>query len=62
MAVTARPASFTIYANDFSSFLLLFIVMMEAIYSFETLVLTRATRRHFPGDWILKVRECCNSL
>jgi hypothetical protein len=37
-----------------NSSLILFTVMMEAIRSSETLLLTRATRRHIPEDGILK--------
>jgi hypothetical protein len=35
------------------SLLILFMLMMEAILSFETTLLTRATRRNIPEDGIL---------
>jgi hypothetical protein len=41
-------------ANVVPSSLILLTLMMEAIRSFETLVLTRATRRHIPEDDILQ--------
>jgi hypothetical protein len=34
--------------------------MMEAILSFETSVLTKATRRNIPGDGILYSHRCEN--
>jgi hypothetical protein len=40
-------------ANVVPSSLILVILMMEAINSSETLVLTRVTRRHIPEDDIL---------
>jgi hypothetical protein len=40
-------------ANDPNT-LILFALMVEAILSFETLALTRATQRHIPEDGILQ--------
>jgi hypothetical protein len=40
-------------ANAVTSLLILFILIMEAIRSSETLVLTRATWHHIPEDGIL---------
>jgi hypothetical protein len=42
-----------ITANIVPSLLILFTLMMEAILSFETLILTRATWHHIPEDSIL---------
>jgi hypothetical protein len=42
------------------SSLILFTVMMEAIYSFESSILTRSTRLHIPEDGILHSHRCEN--
>jgi hypothetical protein len=42
-----------ITANDVPSALILFVLMMKAIGSSGTSVLTRATRRHIPEDVVL---------
>jgi hypothetical protein len=45
-----------ITANDVSSSLILFTLMMEAIRSSEISVLTRKTRHHDPEDGILHIQ------
>jgi hypothetical protein len=44
--------------NDVSDSLIISTLMMKAIYSSETSVLTRATCRHIPEDGILLVSFC----
>jgi hypothetical protein len=44
-------------ADIVSSSVILFNLMMEAILSSKTLILTRATRRHIPQDDILHYHE-----
>jgi hypothetical protein len=45
-------------ANVVASSLVLVTLMMEATRSSETLVLTRATRRHMPEDGLLHILAC----
>jgi hypothetical protein len=49
-----------VIANVVPTSLILFTLMIEAITSSETLVLTRATRRHISGDRILRIYTRCD--
>jgi hypothetical protein len=55
-------AQFLVTANVVPSSLILFTLMIEAILSYETSLLTKATLRYIPEDEILSRQldsECC---
>jgi hypothetical protein len=56
--VVSSQRSMLIVTADVPSWLILVTLMMEAILSSETSVLTRGTRCYIPKDGILRVLSC----
>jgi hypothetical protein len=59
--ISGLGTTLTVISNVFPSSLVVFILMMQAISSSETFVLTRATWRQIPEDGILP-SHCCENL
>jgi hypothetical protein len=58
LAVTSNPSTLPrllVTANVVPSSVIFFILMMDVVSSFETSVITRATRRHIPEDGIIQL-------